>query len=74
MVQAMTPHETHALLTKNLEVRRDLGVRKGILDLLLEPCNPFEPAKRRLPKKGVGFAAFMALLMLLAFAAFNLWS
>jgi hypothetical protein len=74
MVQIMTPHEMHALITKNLDGRRDLGVRKGILDLLLEPCNPFEPAKRRLPKKGVAFMACMALLMLLAFAAFNLWS
>ena len=70
----MAPHEMHALLTKNLDDRRDIGVLKGILDLLLEPCNPFEPEKRRLPKKSIAFTAFMALLMLLAFVAFNLWS
>jgi len=70
----MTPHEIHARLRTNLEAKPDLGVWKGILDLLLEPVNPFEPDKRRLPKKGVAFMGLMALLLLLACAPFNLWS
>ncbi len=70
----MTPHEMHPLLRKNLEAQPHLGVWKGILDLLLEPRNPFEPDKHRLPKKGVDFIGLMGLLLLLAFAPFNLWS
>lgn len=62
------------MLADYFAARRDIGFWKSIIDMMLEPQNPFEPAMRRNPRKG-----FVLLMVLMgfpfgAFIYFNLWS
>ena len=63
----------HAILVKYLKGRRDLGLWKGLLDFVLEPPNPFEPEKRREPRKDFVLVAVLVGLPLGAFVYFNFW-
>jgi hypothetical protein len=52
--------------------RADLGLRNRLANLLLEPRNPFEPARRRKPKmEAVVFGTLFALVIA-ALLFFNL--
>ena len=73
MAEEYTAKETHAILVKYFEGRRDVGLWKGLLDLVLEPQNPFEPGMRREPRKGLVLAAVLIGLPLGAFVYFNFW-
>jgi LPS O-antigen subunit length determinant protein (WzzB/FepE family) len=61
------------MLGKYLKGRQDLGLSKGILSLLLEPKNPFEPEKRRGPRKDFVLLAVLVGLPVGAFVYFNFW-
>ncbi len=61
------------MLAKHLRGRRDLGLWKSILDLVLEPQNPFEPEQRRGPSKDFLLIAVLAGLPVGAFVYFNFW-
>ncbi len=63
----------HAILVKYLKGRRGLGLWKGLLDFVLEPPNPFEPEKRREPRKDFVLVAVLVGLPLGAFVYFNFW-
>jgi hypothetical protein len=73
MAEECTTKEIHDTLVKYLEGRRDLGFWKGLVDFVLEPQNPFEPEKRREPRKGFVLAAVLVGLPLGAFVYFNFW-
>ena len=68
-----TAKEMYDTLVKYLEGRHDLGFWKGLVDFVLEPQNPFEPEKRREPKKEFVLAAVLVGLPLGAFVYFNFW-
>jgi hypothetical protein len=73
MAEECTAKEMHDILVKYLEGRHDLGFWKGLVDFVLEPQNPFEPEKRREPKKEFVLAAVLVGLPLGAFVYFNFW-
>jgi hypothetical protein len=73
MAEECTAKEIHGTLVKYLEGRRDLGCWKGLVDFVLEPQNPFEPGKRREPRKDFVLAAVLVGLPLGAFVYFNFW-
>jgi hypothetical protein len=73
MADEYTAKEMHESLVKYLEGRRDLGFWKGLLDLVLEPQNPFEPEKRRETSKDFVLAAVLIGLPIGAFFYFNFW-
>ena len=73
MAEECTAKEMHDILVKYLEGRHDLGFWKGLVEFVLEPQNPFEPEKRREPKKEFVLAAVLVGLPLGAFVYFNFW-
>lgn len=73
MAKELPTREVHAVLVKYFKARPDLGLWKAFLDLVLDPQNPFEPTKRREPRKAFVLAAVLVGLPLAAFAYFNLW-
>ncbi len=73
MAKELTAREAHAVLVRYFKARRDLGLWKAFLDLVLDPQNPFEPTKRREPRKAFVLAAVLVGLPLAAFVYFNLW-
>ncbi len=74
MVKTVTLSEVLSLLRDHLRRCPELGLGKFILDLMLEPPNPFEPDRRRLPRKAFVLAAFSLLTLAGVFVYFNLWS
>ena len=61
------------MLVKYLKGRRDLGFFKSIVDLVLEPINPFEPEKLRGPRKDFVLVAVLVGLPVSALVYFNFW-
>jgi hypothetical protein len=52
--------------------RADLGLLHHTLNLFLEPRNPFEPQKRRKPKREATVFGTLLALVMIAVLAFNL--
>ena len=68
-----TAKDVHEMLAKYFDSRPDLGFWKSILDLALEPRNPFEPGSPRGPKKDFVLIVVLAGMPVGAFIYFNLW-
>jgi hypothetical protein len=73
MAEERTTKELYAVLVRYLKGRRDLGLWKAFLGLVLEPSNPFEPEKRREPRKSFVLVAVLVGLPLAAVFYFNFW-
>jgi hypothetical protein len=73
MAEQHTAKEMHAVLAKYLKARGDLGLSKAFLGMVLEPPNPFEPEKRREPRKSFVLVAVVVGLPLAAVFYFNFW-
>ena len=73
MVKTMTRSEVHILLRKFLKRRSEIGFGNLIVNTVLEPPNPLEPDKRRLPRKAFVLVAFSLLALVGVFVGFNLW-
>jgi hypothetical protein len=69
--QYQTVEQMHARLLTMIHTRRDTGFKVAVRDTLLEPRNPFDPAKRR-PKTGITVGAALSLLLLLVFVYFSM--
>jgi len=68
----VTANEVLAAFEVRMQQRQDLGVAQRVLNIVLEPRNPFEPERRRKPKvETVLFGALLALV-LTALLFFNL--
>jgi hypothetical protein len=63
--------ETHEWLKDYLQRRRDIGIGKAIVNLVLNARNPFEPEARRLPKPGSLFGACLFTFAVVWFLYFN---
>jgi hypothetical protein len=66
-----TKNEMVELLRKKLRRRGDHGVENLIKNLVLEPRNPFEPEKRRLPKREVVSVGSLLAILFGALVWFN---
>ena len=66
-----TKNEMLDLLRPKLEARGDRGVTNLVKNLLLEPRNPFEPDKRRLPKREVVAVSSLLAILCGALVWFN---
>jgi len=64
-------HTKTEMLELLREARGDLGVENLVKNVVLEPRNPFEPARRRLPKREVVAVGSLAALLLGALVWFN---
>ena len=73
MATELTAREAHAVLVRYFNARRDLGLWKAFLDLVLDPQNPFEPTKRREPRRAFVLAAVLISLPLAALFYFSCW-
>ena len=51
--------------------RQDIGLTNRALNFLFEPKNPFDPKRRRDPKKDIVVLAILVLMVLLAMVYFN---
>ena len=68
---AHTKSKMLELLREKLRARGDLGVRNMIGNLVLERRNPFEPSRRRLPKREMVAVGSLAALLFAALVWFN---
>jgi len=60
-------------LQQYLISRSDMGAFKGLLNLVLEPANPFDPKAARSPRRWFVLFSLLSALGLGCFAYFNLW-
>ena len=72
MAKRVALKEMRAILLKNLNGRPELGLRKAIADLMLQPRNPFYPKAPRQPKKDFVLLVLFGALGVGAFVYFNL--
>ena len=73
MARERTAKEIHGMLVKYFRSRPDLGLWKSIVDLLLQPKNPFEPQLRRRPRRDFVLLVVLAGMPVGAFVYFNFW-
>ena len=73
MVKRVTREEAAAWLNDYCKRQPDIGLRKALVSLAFRPRNPFEPEKRRLPRRGFVFGACMFLSAVAWFVYFNLF-
>ncbi len=66
-----TKNEMLELLRAKLRARGDRGVANLAKNLVLEPRNPFEPDKRRLPKREVVAVSLLLAVLFGALVWFN---
>ena len=73
MANERTAKELRGMLVKYFRSRPDLGLWKCILDLVLEPKNPFEPEMRRQPRRGFVLVIVLSGMPVGVFVYFNFW-
>jgi hypothetical protein len=63
----------YSALRQYLISRPDIGEFKGLLNLVLEPANPFNPKAARRPRRWFMLFSLLSILGLGCFVYFNLW-
>ncbi len=66
--------EIACILRADISRRSDVGIGKAVLNLFLEPQNPFDARKRRQPRKLAILSALVLIAAFACFAYFNLAS
>jgi hypothetical protein len=69
--QEETTREVRERLVGYLSHRPDLGLDKMLLNLALEPANPFDPKRKRKFKKGFVLVLLVGLALAATFVYFN---
>jgi hypothetical protein len=67
-----TKNEMLKLLRAKLRARGDRGVANLVKNLVLDPRNPFEPDKRRLPKREVVAVSSLLAILCVSLVWFNI--
>jgi len=73
MARSATVKEVRAALRRNLESRPDLGLWNAVVNGVLQPANPFDPAATRKPQRWFVLACIVSVGALGAFFYFNRW-
>ena len=71
--QDETTVEVHGGLVRYFSGRRDMGLDKMLLNLMLTPANPFDPKRRRKFKKGFVLVVLIWLALAATFVYFNIY-
>jgi hypothetical protein len=71
MLRQVTPGEAHAWIEELLMQRPDIGLRKAVTNVAIEPQNPFDAAARRNPRLGFMVAAILLVTALAVLIYFN---
>lgn len=71
--QEETTVEVHGRLIRYFSGRPDMGLDKMLLNLMLEPANPFDPKRRRKLKKGFVLVVLVGLALVATFVYFNIY-
>jgi hypothetical protein len=71
MAKRIAPEEMHVWLKGYFRQRPDIGLGKAIVNLALNPRNPFEPEAWRMPRRGFLFVAVPFALAAGWFLYFN---
>jgi len=68
-----TVGEMYERLQLMIRQRGDTGFRLAVRDSVLEPRNPFEPAKKRRPKPALAIviSVFLALVFVFSYFSFH---
>jgi hypothetical protein len=69
--QYQTVAQMYARLQSMIRQRADTSFRRAVAEAVLQPRNPFEPQKKRLPKQGVSIGISVLLLLALVFLFFS---
>ena len=69
----VSPHEMHVWIAESLGQRPDIGLRKAIVNMVLEAPSPFDPTARRKPKAGFLLGTILLAASVCVFCYFNLW-
>jgi hypothetical protein len=73
MRRQFTVSEVRVALEANLRTRPELGLWKAVVDLVLEPRNPFDSRARRRPKKEFVLLCLLIISDASVFLHFNKW-
>ena len=71
-METFTVKDVYEALVEYLRQRTDIGMRKGVLDCVLEPASPFDSKKSmRSPKRWFVLLALLAVSTFACFVYFN---
>ena len=74
MAKSLTANGVYKMLRHYVRQRPDIGARKAMLDMVLEPASPFYSGGVRSPKRCFVLFSFLAVFMFTGFVYFNrLW-
>lgn len=73
-LQPTNRKEIASILCAEIRRRPDVGIGKAVLTLFFEPQNPFDPGKKRQPRKLTVLITLSLLSAFACFAYFNLTS
>lgn len=74
MAKLPTVKPVYDVLRQFARERPDVGVGKGLLDIVLDSASPFDPKGVRTPKRWFALLSLLAALMFVCFVYFNrLW-
>jgi hypothetical protein len=66
------PKQVARQIRADIKKRAEVGLRKALLDLILEPQNPFDTTLRRRPRKLAILVGLLVLAALFCLVHFNL--
>jgi len=72
MIGGVTQEKAHGWVNEYFNRRSDLGLSNFMLNLALQPRNPFAPEARRKARAGLVVTAILFAAALAWFACFNL--
>jgi hypothetical protein len=72
MPTPVSPREMHTWIAESLGQQPDIGLRKAIVNMVLEAPNPFDPTARRKPKAGFLLGTILLAVSVGCFCYFNL--
>lgn len=74
MAKPFTAMQVHEALQQYMHQRRDIGISKGLSDLVLESSSPFDSESKRLPERWFILLSLLAASALSCLVYFNkLW-
>jgi hypothetical protein len=74
MRKCVTHVEVHDWLEENLRARANLGFRKAMASVVLEPPSPFDPQARRKPRTEFLILVLLATAAIACFLYFSVGS